>query len=397
MNEDHGNHYHPEPEPDSHSPERDAFGPAAARGVRTGADGGSEVRRLAQPVVVALGMLLRHLHWPLLLLTLLYLGSGITFVGEGERALVLRWGKLVGDSPTTQVHEPGLLLAWPAPIDRVLRVPTERISQVEVDALDLTDERWEEINFIFRQMQANPGDAPDLPESIDPEREGYLLTGDRGIVQSRFDVRFRVGDPVAFALREANPDALITAAVQSAAVEVGASLSMDDLLGDQRSRFQSFVQSRAQATLVEMNSGLRIESLVLTALAPPPAITPSIWDVEDAKTEARTELQDAEAYARAEIARAKGVAAEVLGTARTAARQELAEARAFHSLLESFGDLDEDRRRVTLARLQEETFQEILLRASERVRRFAPTFGDSSGDFRITLTPDDLGLSSSNE
>jgi membrane protease subunit HflK len=395
VSDDHGNHYHPEPEPDDHTPEREAFGPTPGRGVRSGSDGGAEVRRLAQPVVATLGAVLRQLHWPLIGLTLLYLASGITFVGEGERALVLRFGKLVGESPAEQVHEPGLLLAWPAPIDRVLRVPVERVSEVEVDALDMSDQRWEEMDLIYRQMLANPDDAPEFPESIDPQAEGYLLTGDRGIVQTRFMVRFRVGDPVAFALREANPEALITSAVQTAAVEVAAALDMDALLGDERSRFVSFVERRAQALLQELNGGLRIETLELGPLAPPLAIAPASVEVQQAQTEARTTLQEAEAYARAEVARARGEAAELLNAARGEALAEIADAKAFAEFLDSVSGLPAGQRDVTIARLQEEAFRRALERVGSNLSLFSPAAGDSYGDFRVTFRSDDLGGSDS--
>lgn len=391
MSEDHGGHYHPEPDHHSHTPERDAFGPNPRRSVRASADGGAEVRRLAQPVVLTLAKILRHLHWPLVGLSLLYFASGITFVGEGERALVLRFGRLVGDSPAEQVHEPGLLVAWPAPIDRVVRVPVERISQVEVDALDMSDQRWEEMDLIYRQMLASPEDAPSFPESIDPQIEGYLLTGDRGIVQTRFMVRFRVGDPVAFALREANPEALISSAVQTAAVEIAATLDMDALLGDERSRFVSFVERRAQSLIQELNGGLRIESLELGPLAPPLAIAPARLDVQEAQTEARTKLQEAEAYARAEVARAKGEAAELLNSARGAALAEVADAKAFAEFLDSVSGLESGERGVTLARLQEETFRRALERVGSNLSRFSPAAGDTYGDFRVTLSSDDLG------
>ena len=43
--------------------------------------------------------------------------SGIRVVKSGEVALVLRFGKLVGNTYEEQVHEPGLLLAFPYIID----------------------------------------------------------------------------------------------------------------------------------------------------------------------------------------------------------------------------------------------------------------------------------------
>ena len=50
--------------------------------------------------------------------------SGIRVVKSGEVALILRFGKLVGNTYEEQVHEPGLLFAFPYIIDEVITVPT---------------------------------------------------------------------------------------------------------------------------------------------------------------------------------------------------------------------------------------------------------------------------------
>lgn len=395
MSEDHGGHYQPEPEPDSHSPERDAFGLTPGHAVRHSSGGGAEVRRLAQPVVVTLAALMRHLHWPLMGLSVLYLLSGITFVGEGERAIVLRFGKLVGNSPSEQVHEPGLLLAWPAPIDRVMRIPVERVSSVEIRDLDVSDQRLEELDLIWRAWVANPDDAPEFPKSIDLMREGYVLTGDRGIIHTRFMARYRVGDPVAFTLRESDPSELLSCVVQTAAVEVAATMPMNALLGDERSRFRASVQQRAETMLSELNCGLQLVALDQGPLEPPMALYPAIGEVQKAQTEARTAQQEAEAYGRAEIARAEGEAAQLVNASTGAALAEVADAKAFAELLDSVSGLETDQREVTIARLQEEAFRRALERVGSNVSRFSPAAGNAYGDFRVTLSSDDLGGSDS--
>ena len=45
--------------------------------------------------------------------------SGVRFVKSGNVALVLRFGELVGKTPEEQIHEPGLLLAFPYIIDAI--------------------------------------------------------------------------------------------------------------------------------------------------------------------------------------------------------------------------------------------------------------------------------------
>ena len=55
--------------------------------------------------------------------------SGIRVVKSGEVALILRFGKLVGNTYEEQVHEPGLLFAFPYIIDEVITVPTGNVME----------------------------------------------------------------------------------------------------------------------------------------------------------------------------------------------------------------------------------------------------------------------------
>jgi len=50
--------------------------------------------------------------------------TGIRMVKSGNVAVVLRFGELVGDTYEDQVHEPGILFAFPYIIDEVITVPT---------------------------------------------------------------------------------------------------------------------------------------------------------------------------------------------------------------------------------------------------------------------------------
>ncbi len=58
---------------------------------------------------------------------------GSPIVKPDEVAVILRWGRLVGDTPALQEHGPGLLFAFPRPIDRVVRVPVKHVWEVPVE------------------------------------------------------------------------------------------------------------------------------------------------------------------------------------------------------------------------------------------------------------------------
>ena len=61
--------------------------------------------------------------------------SGITVIKPDEVAVILRWGRLVGDTPALQEHGPGLLFAFPRPVDRVVRVQVKHVWEVPVTTL----------------------------------------------------------------------------------------------------------------------------------------------------------------------------------------------------------------------------------------------------------------------
>jgi len=125
-----------------------------------------------------------------LLLFAIFWCSGITMIQANEIALVLRFGNLVGSDTSEQVRPPGLLLAWPYPIDRVIRIPIKEERELTIDRLQLRD--------------------PQNPSSqLDPILDGYVLCGDQHILQTRVRVKYRIDDPVAFQFHSADPERLL--------------------------------------------------------------------------------------------------------------------------------------------------------------------------------------------
>src|SRR5882724_7658499 len=98
----------------------------------------SEIVRLAAPVAGLLDGVWQRMHWWIGTMALLYAMSGITVVKPDEVAVILRWGRLVGTTPALQEHGPGLLFAFPQPVDQVVRVQVKRVSEVQVSTLIAT-------------------------------------------------------------------------------------------------------------------------------------------------------------------------------------------------------------------------------------------------------------------
>src|SRR6267378_4035094 len=100
--------------------------------------------------------------YPVVLLLVGYLLTGVTQVRPGERAVVRRFGRVLEQKP-----EPGLWIGLPWGMDRVDRVPTDLVRRVAVG---------------FQQGEEA---GPVLPP-------GQLLTGDHNLVNVQVLVDFAV-------------------------------------------------------------------------------------------------------------------------------------------------------------------------------------------------------------
>jgi hypothetical protein len=99
------------------------------------------------------------------LLALGWAGSGVREIGPSAQAVIIRFGAVVGG------HGPGLLVTWPAPIERVETVPgPEQLVELRLS----------------RFAAAPAGNVAPADGSLvfDPHRNaGFVLTGDTGLVQ----------------------------------------------------------------------------------------------------------------------------------------------------------------------------------------------------------------------
>jgi regulator of protease activity HflC (stomatin/prohibitin superfamily) len=138
--------------------------------------------------------------------------SGIRRVPPDSRAVVLRLGQAVRE------QGPGLLLAWPRPIERVVLLPSAesqfsmRVTRFDTGAV-MTGRRVE--------YQISP----------EPRRNaGFLLTGDGGVAHLQAAVLYRISDPAAYLIERNHVGAALERLVVASAVEVVASRSIDAIL-----------------------------------------------------------------------------------------------------------------------------------------------------------------------
>jgi membrane protease subunit HflK len=336
----------------------------------------SEIGRLAAPIVRLLDQTWQHMAWWVATMALLYASSGITVVKPDEVAVILRWGRLVGDTAALQEHGPGLLFALPRPVDRVVRVQVKRVFEVPVHTL-----------------ASSSNDASEAGYTIDPITEGYALTGDQNIVHVEMVARYRIRDPGVAAFYGAKAEDVLRVEVTSAMVRSLGEMTVDKVLADGRKDLVARATRRAQEGLDAASSGLELSSLELTKLSPPVALASDFDAVQSAYIGAETRKKDAQTYAERVIPAAQSEANNALQTARGDADSALAKAR---GEAEGFIALAKEYRTnpiVVRERLYRDSVEQAIRNAG-KVQWVPPPTGGSYHGFRISIPRSPLAVAS---
>ena len=241
--------------------------------------------------------------------------SGIKVVKSGEVAIILRFGKLVGDTYEEQVHEPGLLFAFPYIIDEVITVPTENVMETKVTT-----------HYSSGQMTSL-------------RNNGYVITGDQNIAIISAAVKYVVSDPVAYALYTQDINGLINAFVSNSMVEAAACISVDDLLTSRKDDFRESVLINSQSKLSSAHAGITITSIELTTVSMPSEVK-DIYDmVTSAQVQYSTQIEKARQYRETLIPSAQSQANQLVADANSTYSSSVAAAN--NDLSEFWGLIDE--------------------------------------------------------
>ena len=198
--------------------------------------------------------------------------SGIRVIQSGNQAIILRMGKIVGQTYEEQVHGPGLLLAFPYIIDEVIVIPTDQVFEQTV---------------VVHDSGESTGKT---------SQTGYVMTGDNNIAVMTASVKYTVSDAVKYALRVKDLSSIIDAAISSAMVEEAASMKVDSLLTDEKDSFTRAIMTRATQTLDHIDVGIRLRNIELTKVAMPEEVREIYEQVNSATVQVSTMLGTARQY-----------------------------------------------------------------------------------------------------
>jgi|GEM_PF-2477775 len=258
------------------------------------AAGGPAEHALASALRTVFGVL--RVVMVIVLVALLF--SNTRFLRQDQRAVILRFGKIVGTG-ARRVRGPGLVFAWPQPVDKIITVDAGRIQNIEVD------------DFMYRKG-AREGGGESLGETLVPGFDGYTLTGNANIIHTIWGVQYQVSDVVNYALHVEDPEELVRKALAAAVVHASAELSVDQALWVGGEQMRAEVRGRLQQRLDEAESGIEIVRVTTPMRVPPKQTEEAFVRATKASLDASKEKQQAERYRESRLGAVAGDAGEAL-------------------------------------------------------------------------------------
>jgi membrane protease subunit HflK len=210
---------------------------------------------------------------------LIWLGTGIYIVQEGQQAVITQFGKYNG------TVEAGFNWRLPWPIQRHETVNLTQLRSVEIGRSSVVQ-------------------ATGLKESS-------MLTQDENIVDVRFTIQYRLKSAAQFLFENRNPDDAVIKAAESAIREVVGRVNMDDLLGRNSENIQRDVAKSIQLQMDRYKTGIEVQNVNIQNVQPPEQVQAAFDDALKAGQDRDRLKNEGQAYANDVIPRAKGAAARL--------------------------------------------------------------------------------------
>lgn len=363
-------HDHPHPHPHPHPAPRGAQGqptppvPKQESVEDAGSQALSEALRSSFIIVKVI----------MVILVVVFFASGFFTVSSQERAIVLRFGKPVGTGED-QLLGPGAHWSFPYPIDEVVRIPYSQFQTVRSTA------GWYATTPEAEAMNAEPPAG----STLNPAADGFTLTGDTNIIHVRATLRYRINDPVEYALKFVNASNVVQNALDNALFYASARFNVDEALISNRLGLKEVITERARQLVQAQGLGVTVEQVEIETKAPR-YLQPAFESVLSAEMERRQTNDVAQAYASRIRSTAVGEAKAIVNTGetdRTRILQEVAsEAKYFNNQLPYYQEDSE----LFRARLLTEALHQILTNKNVEKFPIVQGRGDQQTEIRLQLS-----------
>ncbi|HMM85103.1 FtsH protease activity modulator HflK [Azohydromonas sp.] len=264
---------------------------------------------------------------------LIWLGSGVYIVQEGQQAVVTTFGRY------SATVDAGIQWRLPYPFQAHETVPFTQLRSVDIGRNTVTQ-------------------ATGL-------RDSSMLTQDENIVDIRFTVQYRLNDSRAYLFENRNPDEAVVLASESAVREIVGRSQVDSVLYAARDAIAADLVRSVQNQLDRLKAGILVTNVNIQNVQVPEQVQAAFNDAVRAGADRDRFRNEGEAYASDVIPKAQGTAARLREEAegyraRIVATAE-GDAQRFRSVLAEYQRAPG----VTRDRLYLETMQEVYANVSK--------------------------------
>lgn len=241
-----------------------------------------------QSLADALRLSFRILQIVILILIVLFLGSGVVTVKDSEGGVLTRWGKIVtyGES---QALEGGLKWSkWPYPVGEFILFDVVNLHA------DVTE------SFLPNSKVRGYTIQQHIDRSVITDRyrtgvDGVLLSRDGDIVHVSVIANYEIIDPVNFlqSVQLSQADQIVKVATEQSMIHVVSTVSLQEMMDITDDIKQRIHQSTQQA-LDKINCGIQIRQITMPEPPRPPyAIVGTFTDIQEARVQASAMIQQA--------------------------------------------------------------------------------------------------------
>ncbi len=216
----------------------------------------------------------------MIMVLLVWLASGFYIVDEGQRGVVLRFGKFL------QTNQPGPRWHLPWPIESVEIVNVSEVRTVEVG---------------YRNSVRTK-----VPN------ESLMLTDDENIIDLQFAVQYIRANPEEYLFLNRDADQAVMQVAESAIREVVGKNKMDFVLNEGRAQVAAKAQELMQVILDRYKTGISISQVTMQNAQPPEQVQAAFDDVNKANQDRERQKNEGQAYANDVVPKARGTAARLI-------------------------------------------------------------------------------------
>ncbi len=255
----------------------------------------------------------------MVVLAVAFLGSGITKVGPGEKALLLRFGAFQRPLP------PGLHFAWPNPIETIEKVKVSKIMTITSDV------GWR----TAAEEEGGPQGPEDSP-SFEPEYHGYTLTGNGNTVHIKAVMNYSLQDTdeaiKAYAFDFDDVTDFLQSALDNAVYHASANHSALDAL--KRTKLEEDIRERFKKVVNDVHGlPIVVDGTIQLEVQVPGDVEPAFAAFGTSDTVSKTTISEAKKKAGNMVTNAEGQAKVIQSGGETIADRLLtlveAEAKSF--------------------------------------------------------------------